>query len=474
MQSAKSIVWLRNDFRLADNPALAAAAQFEQVYMIYIHEDQSNDDWPIGAASRWWLHRSLQSLDRKVSKLGGNLAIAQGAAEEILPHLATSLGVTHIFWNRRYEKSAIERDALVKKALENLGFCVKSFAGRYLLEPWELKNQTGKPYKVFTPFAKAFLNFDVRLPTLTKIKKLSSLPASIKNLDIDSLNLLPRLTWYHSLERYWQPGEDAAKKALERFTDEIHDYVKDRDFPALAATSRLSAHLHFGEISPHRVWHKLSALEIKQSHIDSFPFLRQLLWREFANYSLFHFPEMPYEPLRSEFKRFPWSNKSLHLRAWQKGQTGYPIVDAGMRELWATGWMHNRVRMIVGSFLVKNLRIHWLEGEKWFWDTLVDADIANNSMGWQWVAGSGIDAAPYFRIFNPSLQSAKFDPQGSYIRRWVPELACLPNKWLHQPDKAPQKLLQDIGLTIGKGYPKPIIDYRISRQDALDSYQTLK
>jgi deoxyribodipyrimidine photo-lyase len=471
MAQSNALVWVRRDLRLNDNPALAAAGQADRAFVVFIWPE-ADSEWPIGEASRWWLHQSLRAFAEQVKALGSQLIIAKGKPLAVLGDLSRELGVTQLYWNRRYESQARQQDSEVKRALTEQGLQVISCRGNYLLEPWELTNKSGDPYKVFTPFARAFMQGLGPIESMKPPQRLSKLPSGVTGLTVSDLNLLPTHSWYQTLAQNWQPGEGAAITQLKSFAKStLEVYHKQRDFPATAGTSRLGPHLHFGEISPRYIWRYLDHYHAEK---DIETFQRQLVWREFANYSLFHFPTLPEQPIKVEFSRFPWSTSKRRLAAWQQGRTGFPIVDAGMRELWNTGWMHNRVRMIVGSFLVKNLRIHWYEGESWFWDTLVDADLPNNSMGWQWVAGCGIDAAPYFRIFNPTLQSEKFDPDGQYLRQWLPELAGLPTKWLHAPDQAPQEVLVDAGVQLGHNYPRPIIDYKQSRQEALAAYHDLK
>lgn len=411
-----TIVWFRLDLRLADNPALAAAAKRGPVLPVYIWAPEEEGAWPPGAASRWWLHHSLKSL---AADLGG-LVIRRGPSLDALRQLVKETGATAVFWNRRYEPALIARDTKVKQALIADGLKVESFNSALLFEPWELK-----PYKVFTPFWKACLKLPVSKPLRAAKLKV----AKAKSLRLEQLKLLPKLDW--AADFPWQPGEAGARRQLRRFKPT--GYRKKRDFPAIAGTSRLSPHLHFGEISPRQVW--------KAGNVD---FRRQLVWREFAHHLLYHFPHTPEKPLRRDFEKFAWRKNSKALQTWQRGRTGYPLVDAGMRELWTTGWMHNRVRMVVASFLVKDLLIPWQEGARWFWDTLVDADLANNTLGWQWVAGCGADAAPFFRIFNPTTQAEKFDPDEKYIRRWVKESV------------------------------KPIVDHAAARQRALDAYKRLR
>ncbi|MEI6085179.1 MAG: deoxyribodipyrimidine photo-lyase [Verrucomicrobiota bacterium] len=394
-----SIVWFRLDLRLADNPALAAAAKLGQVVPVFIWAPEEEGAWPPGAASRWWLHHSLKALAKDL----GGLVIRRGPSLDALRQLVKETGATAVFWNRRYEPALIARDTRVKQALLADGLTVESFNSALLFEPWEIKTGAGGPYKVFTPFYRACLKKKVggaSMPRPYRVAALRPLPPSVE------LDLLPKLDWAKGFN--WQPGEAGARKQLAAFSPK--GYLEKRDLPAITGTSRLSPHLHFGEISPRQAW-----------EAGNEDYRRQLIWREFAHHLLYHFPATTDKPLKPQFEKFPWRKDAKGLRAWQRGETGFPIVDAGMKELWTTGWMHNRVRMVAASFLVKDLLIPWQEGARWFWDTLVDADLANNTLGWQWVAGCGADAAPFFRIFNPTAQAERFDPRGEYVRRWVPQ-----------------------------------------------------
>ncbi len=410
-----SIVWFRRDLRLADNPALdAARRRGGPIVPVFVWAPDEDGVWPPGAASRWWLHHSLASLASDLEKAGSRLVLRRGASGAALLELATATGASAIYWNRLYEPSTIARDRSVKSALRSSGFEAGSFNASLLFEPWDIRARSGTPFQVFTPFWRACLDAPYRadpLPAPRAIPAPASWPDSVP---LESLALLPRIDWASGLREAWSPGATGAESLLARFLDgPIAAYDNDRDRPDLDGGARLSPHLHFGELGPRQV-----RFAVERAGKSGEPFLRQLGWREFAHHLLFHFPHTPEAPLRTEFERFPWAADPAGLQAWQRGRTGFPIVDAGMRQLWKTGWMHNRVRMIAASFLVKDLRVHWLEGARWFWDTLVDADLANNTLGWQWTAGCGADAAPYFRIFNPSLQAAKFDPEGAYVRRW--------------------------------------------------------
>ena len=472
-----ALLLFRRDLRLADNPALTAAcAAHAQVLPVFIHTnyehaaDQDNA-WPAGAASRWWLHHSLASLRTQLHGLGANLHLRQGETLSVLLELIKLSGARAVYWNRIYEPAAIAHDTRVKAALREHGIEVHSHAAALWSEPWQISTQQGDPYRVFTPYwrnLRAQLHADVPLsePAAAEWLELAG------SVSLPALGLLPRIRWDSELARTWQPGAHGAQEMLDLFCDDaINDYAHARDLPARHGTSRLSPHLHFGEISPRQIHFALQAHVQRvdaRRRPDIEPYLRELGWREFAHHLLYHFPHTATENFNSRFDGFAWAPADeAQLTRWQQGRTGIPLVDAGMRELWHTGWMHNRVRMIVASFLTKNLRQHWLHGARWFWDTLVDADLANNTLGWQWVAGCGADAAPYFRVFNPVTQAKKFDPQGIYLRRWLPELADAPLDLLHEPWKHPALLTRS-------GYPAPMIDLAVSRQEALSAYQSMR
>lgn len=475
-ENAPIIVWFRQDLRLSDNAALLHAVHSgKPVIALYILDEESADMRPLGGASKWWLHESLQAFGKALASKKVALILRAGAAQKILDDVIKASGADEVVWNRLYEPYASARDAKIKTVLKEAGIAVTSLNGSLLFEPWEIKNKSGGPYRVYTPFSKACFEHGVRAPVRAPAK-IDGYKGKIPSLSLQDLALLPDIKWYKGMSKAWTPGEEGARKHLTSFvkTREAVDHYKDeRDYPARNGTSRLSPHLHFGEISPHQVWHYV-AMHGDETGVSVHPYLRQLLWREFSYHLLYHFPRMQTRALDEKFDKFPWKGKRAHLPLWQKGMTGYPIIDAGMRELWQTGWMHNRVRMIVGSFLVKNLLLPWQDGEAWFWDTLVDADLANNTASWQWVAGCGADAAPYFRIFNPVLQSGKFDQQALYIREYVPELANLPDGHIHEPWKAPDDILKKAGITLGETYPKPIVDLQSSRNRALEAYGVMK
>lgn len=463
-----TIHWFRQDLRLSDNPALTAAAKEGTVLPIYILDDSNAGDPAMGAASRWWLHRSLQALN---DSLGGALLFYEGNPQEIFLEFLNRHSVEAIFWNRCYEPWRMHRDAQLKTRLKEAGIRVESYNSALLWEPWQIHKEDGSPYKVFTPFyRKGCLQAPVPRRPLP-VPKRPQWVCDEKSLSLDSLKLLPQPRWDLKLEPHWHIGEEGAQRRFAQFIEEgLPNYGEGRDFPAKPCVSRLSPHLHFGEISPHQLWYEVRVWANK--HVEHF--CSELGWREFSYHLLYHHPHLPKKNLQAKFDGFPWRTDASALKAWQTGQTGVPMVDAGMRELWQTGYMHNRLRMIVGSFLVKNLRLHWHEGERWFWDTLVDVDLANNSAGWQWIAGCGADAAPYFRIFNPVIQGQKFDPQGSYVRQFVPEIAALPNKFLFNPWEAPPALLEEAHIELGTTYPRPCVDLKHSRQEALVAFQSLR
>jgi deoxyribodipyrimidine photo-lyase len=475
MNNPPAIVWFRQDLRVTDNPALSHAVETGQpVVPVFILDDEHAGDWRAGAASRWWLHRSLENLN---ASLGGRLRFMTGNAEEILSRLIRDTQATAVFWNRCYEPWRIDRDRRIKAALRDGGVEVETFNASLLFEPWTVMKPDGTPYRVFTPFyRKGCLQRSTPPDEPEPAPALPDAQAAASGSELDALGLLPNIPWYESFESHWSPGEAGARQRLEAFLEDgIRDYRNQRNRPDLPSVSRLSPHLHFGEISPREIWHAARFVRASAGLEDDVDhFLSELGWREFSYYLLYHFPEMPRSNLQPKFDEFPWVEDPDALAAWQAGMTGIPIVDAGMRELWQTGYMHNRVRMVVASFLVKNLLLHWHHGEDWFWDTLLDADLANNSASWQWVAGSGADAAPYFRIFNPVTQGRKFDPEGSYVRQFVPELASLPSAHIHAPWEAPQETLVDAGVRLGESYPQPLVDLKASRQRALEAFQSLR
>jgi deoxyribodipyrimidine photo-lyase len=450
------VVWFRQDLRLADNPALrVAAATGAPLVCVFILDDETPGDWKWGGASRWWLHHSLERLDKS---LKGHLVLRRGHAAAEIKALVKQTGADTVMWNRCYEPFSVERDKTLKSDLAEQCVTVESFNGALLHEPWELKTGGGTPFRVFTPFWKAMRERAVAKPhPAPRDLKLRKAPGE----DLKDWKLLPaNPDWAKGFD--WMPGEKAAHNALYDFLDEIRDYADARDLPDRDGTSRLSPHLHWGEISPRQVWHAVRTHGHGTGHET---FLKELGWREFCTQLLFHNPTLPTQPLDARFVKFKWRRSEKDFQAWAKGLTGIPIVDAGMRQLWQTGWMHNRVRMIVASLLIKHLGIHWRDGERWFWDTLVDADLGNNAANWQWVAGSGADAAPFFRIFNPVLQGEKFDPRGSYVRKFLPELEKVADKYIHKPWEAPAP---------PANYPAPIVDLAEGRTRALAAFRALK
>lgn len=492
--NTNAIVWFRRDLRISDNEALTNALKDSiKPICVYIYNPEEESPWVIGSASKWWLHHALEDLQNSLLSINLDLLFYTGDSLSVLESIVKTTSASKIYWNRMYDPETVLRDTNIKTYFEKQGIEVQSSKGSLLKEPWEIKNGSGKPYQVFTPFWKTLskeLVVDVKKSFKEKPPRKAEIPLENKKIDPDSLSnltlqdlkLLPTISWDANFYDLWKPTENAAWDIISNFVhNSIDTYQTDRDIPSLDATSKLSPYLHFGQITPSAIWNFVSdAFEYKKAVFIE-PFLRQLAWRDFAHHLLFHFPHTNHKPLKEDFEKFPWrevskkaSSASADLKAWQKGQTGIPILDAGMRELWHTGTMHNRVRMLVGSFLVKNLRIHWLQGAKWFWDTLLDADLANNSLGWQWIAGCGADAAPYFRVFNPVSQSEKFDAEGLYIRKWVPELSKLPDKWLSKPWEAPHEILMSSGVILGKTYPFPICDLKETREEALNAYYEMK
>jgi deoxyribodipyrimidine photo-lyase len=462
---------------LDDNPALYEAAHCGlPVIPIYIWSPEEEGMWPPGAASRWWLHQSLQSLKTDLARLGSQLVLEEGPTPIALEKLIRERNAGAVYWNRRYEPAAVELEAQIERDLVKRGVKVEAFNASLLFEPWEIKTKKGDPFQVFAPFWRSCLASSHLIPDLLpKLKRLTPPHRWPRGLSLSSLGLEPTIDWAGGLRETWSPGENGAKKRLREFLrDRLASYAEDRHRADEVGTSMLSPHLHFGEIGPRRIWHEVqdSAPQIGSKTNDNCvqTFLSEIGWREFSYHLLHHFPQTPESPLKQQFASFPWKRNSKLLSVWRQGRTGYPIVDAAMRHLWATGWMPNRARMIVASFLTKDLLIPWQEGAKWFWDTLVDADLANNTLGWQWTAGCGADAAPFFRIFNPVTQGEKFDPKGKYVRNWVPELESVPDRWVHKPWGAPERY----GEGTKRGYPPPIVDHAEARVRALQAYESLK
>jgi deoxyribodipyrimidine photo-lyase len=471
---APIIVWFRQDLRLADNPALIHAVQSKRpVICLYVLDDETPKDWKWGGASRWWLHESLEALSKAIADKGGKLILRKGRGDDVVEKLAKETGAEAVVWNRCYEPFAIARDKKLKTALAEKNIDVQSFNGSLLHEPWEIKTKTGGPYHVFTPFWRAAREKPAPDKPHPVPKAIDVHKPSIASNTLSDWKLLPHKPepdWAGGLRDMWTPGEAGAQKNLRNFLHHLGDYPEGRDHPDRDHTSRLSPHLHWGEISPRQVWHTIAM----HTGNGSDKFLSELGWREFSYHLLFHNPHLPEKPLREEFTKMHWRRDERAFKAWTKGQTGIPIVDAGMRQLWQTGWMHNRVRMIVASLLIKHLLINWRHGEDWFWDTLVDADLAANAENWQWVAGCGADASPFFRIFNPVLQGEKFDSDGGYVRRYVPELAKMPNAHIHKPWEAPDDVLKKAGVTLGRDYPEPIVDLPEGRERALAAFKQLR
>jgi len=467
-----TIVWLRQDLRTRDNPALAAAAARGRVLPVFILDDVTpGPQWRWGGASRWWLHHSLLALRDNL----GHLTLLRGNPRELLPAIIKKIGASAVYWNRCYEPFAIARDTELKASLQRLGVEAQSFNGSLLHEPWDVATRSGGPFKVFTPYWRANLSRPVAAPLPAPMLKIVK-PSALGDR-LEDWGLLPAdPDWAAGWEHLWAPGENGALARFDEFAKNgLAGYRDLRDRPDAQGTSRLSPHLHWGEISPRQIWARMALESEDSSKRDgASKFLSEIGWREFAHHLLYHFPTLPERNWRPNFDAYPWRNSADDFKAWQRGRTGYPLVDAGMRELWQTGWMHNRVRMITASFLVKHLRIDWRRGETWFRDTLLDANLANNAAGWQWVAGSGADASPYFRIFNPMTQGRKFDPNGEYVRRWCPELARLPNEYIHAPFQAEPETLDRAGITLGSTYPNPIVDHDQARQAALNGYDKVR
>lgn len=461
-----------------DNPALWEAAQQGEIIPVFIWSEEEEREYAKSEAARWWLHHSLLALEEKLKSHRLTLILRRGNSLEQLASICIQTEADAVFYSERYEPSISKRDDAIAESLLSYVSEVRSFSSSLLFPPDNLLNQKNEPYKVFTSFWKRTMLESVVRP-LPIPDNIVSCGEEIPSLQVEGLRLLSENTWYEKFHTYWKPGEKGAIMRWQQFVDDgLSRYVVDRDLPAADSVSLLSAHLAWGDISVRSVWHAAKRLydeeteEYRRSSIDAF--LRQLIWREFAYHQLIHFPTMLGEPLRENFNKFPWQGSDEELSKWKRGLTGYPFVDAGMRQLWETGAMHNRVRMVVASFLVKHLLISWVEGSKWFQETLVDFDAANNAMGWQWVAGSGIDAAPYFRIFNPIIQSQKFDTDGQYIRKWVPELAEIPSKYIHEPWKAPADVLFEAGIVLGETYPLPMIDHAHARVRALEAFAQVK
>ena len=463
------ILWFRKDLRLYDNPALVEASKHKKIIPLFIFDRSLEEYNKIGEASHWWLEKSLISLSKDLNQ---KLNILEGNSLEIIINIIKEEEIKYMYWNRCYEPDRIAADTFLKEEIRKLNVYVKSFNSSLLWEPWKIKNKSGNFYKVFTPFfKKGCLEADQPRTPLNKPKNLFFLKFNRKN-DIYNFKFqYNKNKWYSKFEKIWDISEAAANNTFNNFLKNgANNYSEGRNFPSKNNVSKLSAYLHWGQISPFRVWHE-SKNQMLGSHKETF--LSELGWREFSYHLLYHYPNINKKNLKIQFDKLDWNVNEQLLLKWKKGKTGFPIVDAGMRELWKTGYMHNRLRMITASFLVKNLLIHWKEGEKWFWDCLIDADLANNSASWQWVAGTGSDAAPFFRIFNPITQGQKFDKDALYIRKYLPEIANLPNKFIFTPWLADKKTLKETNITLGVDYPYPIIDYTASRKKALEAFKKI-
>jgi deoxyribodipyrimidine photo-lyase len=475
-----ALMWFRDDLRIADNPALSAAVETGRPVLSFFIMEEGDDVRPHGAASKFWLHGSLENLQRNLGRIGGSLVLFRGPSSILVKKIAHLSGAQHVFWNRRYDPRERELDGRIKHNLEAAGIHAESFNGRLVCEPWQVKNGSGAPFKVFTPFWKAVLAKGEIEPALAAPLNIIDAPRpdGLPVVSLQDLALEPtQPDWSGTMRKVWQRGEDGAHVVLSQFLKgAVRGYAEDRNLPGTVTTSKLSPYLRFGDISVRQIW---SALKLVQQAgdapvKDADKFLSEVGWRDFAYNLLFHFGPLADRNMNTAFDNFPWVADEAGLKAWQKGRTGYPIVDAGMREVWQTGWMHNRVRMITASFLIKHLLIDWRKGEQWFWDTLLDADPANNPASWQWVAGSGADAAPYYRIFNPIIQGEKFDKDGAYVRRYVPELSNMPDAYIHKPWEAPSDVLSKAGVVLGKTYPRPIIEHDFARKRALAALETIK
>jgi deoxyribodipyrimidine photo-lyase len=465
------ILWFRKDLRLDDNHALnAACGSGRPIVPLFIREPASAGTGALGRAQAWWLHHSLGSLNDSINAHGGSLHLASGDGLDVLRGLIETTGANLVLWNRRYDPPGIAADDRIERELKMQGIATKSFYGQLLHEPSQLLTGGGTPFRVYTPFWRALERSGEPPRPVDQPATMIFAPASGTSEPLASWNLVPaKPDWANGFKEVWSSGENEARRRLGDFIDDALDgYKGNRDFPAKRATSMLSPYLALGVISPARIWEQTRGLSIRSE--DVIHFRKELAWREFSYHLLYHFPSLPYANWNSRFDGFGWSNNATHYRDWTRGMTGYPIVDAGMRQLWRHGFMHNRVRMVVASFLIKHLMIDWRRGESWFRDTLIDADPASNAASWQWVAGSGADAAPFFRIFNPVLQGEKFDPDGSYVREFVPELGALDSTHIHRPFQAPASVLERAGIRLGVTYPKPIVDHAVARDQALKAY----
>ena len=472
-----TVLWYRQDLRVSDHDALLDACARGAVVPVFVWHPAGEGNWPLGGAQRWWLDRSLRALDAELRARGSRLTVRTGDPAAELAAVAREAGASRVACSRRYEPAAMREEERVADALERERIDLVRLGSTLLFDPFEVRSGSGTPYKVFTPFWKACLaraEPDRPRAAPARVPAPAAWPAGVT---VDSLGLNPAIPWDGGMREAWVPGEVAGRTRLAAFVAApVGEYAGQRDIPSSSGTSMISPYLHFGEVSPREAWH--AAGDAMKGRGAAFAantekFRAELGWRDFGSHVLANFPRTAEDPLRMEFRRFPWRTDAAQLRAWQRGRTGYPFVDAGMRQLWHTGWMHNRVRMVVASFLTKHLRMDWMHGARWFWDTLVDADLGSNTLGWQWAGGCGADAAPYFRIFNPVTQGEKFDPEGDYIRRWVPELAKVPSKYLHAPWEAPPLALSMSGVTLGEDYPHPVVDHVRARNEALEALTTI-
>ena len=479
-ESGCAIYWVRSDFRLHDNLALKAASKFENLVCVFQYDQNENRPWTLGSASKWWLYHSLTSFRRQLEEKGSGLWVIEEPLARFIGREKERLKIASVFWNREYLPKEDSTQQELQQQLKSLGVDYQAFRGNLVKDPSDLTKEDGSPYLVYTPFWRNFVKH--YQPCMFEPPELPPVPSEFAlspSGNLDDLCLMPKISWDEGFYKWWVPGEQEALRRFEAFLDtSILDYRVNRDQPATQSTSSLSPYLRFGQIHPQRILGRIvekfgPLAEICDENVTHY--CKEVVWREFSYHLLTYFPETVNKPLRRSFEKFPWKNDGGKLlRLWQKGQTGYPIVDAGMRQLWVTGWMHNRVRMITASFLIKDLNITWLQGARWFWDTLVDADLASNTQGWQWTAGCGADAAPYFRVFNPITQGEKFDSAGLYIKQWCPELSKIPVKYIHKPWQAPRDLLEKSGVTLGVDYPLPIVDHQLARKRALDDFANLQ
>ena len=464
-----TVVWLARSLRLADHPALAHAARRGAVVPVFVWAPDEEAPWQPGGAHRWWLHDSLRALARDLAARGSRLILRAGPTAEALLDVARTVGADRVVWQAEVEPHLARRDAALVRRLADAGHEARTFAGQILHDPDAIRTGAGGPYGVFGPFWRK-MQAETSIGDPLPVPRLAAPDVWPESTDLDAFGLTPEqqdgVDWAGGLRERWTPGEAGACERLDAFTATLlAGYAEARDRPALPGTSSLSPHLHWGEVSPRSVWAAIRAARAPSE--DRGKFLAEVAWREFSYHVLHHNPETPEHALKPAFEDFPWRSDPDGFRAWRRGLTGFPIVDAGMRELWATGWMHNRVRLIAASFLTKDLLLPWQGGARYFWDTLCGGDLASNTMGWQWSAGSGADAQPFFRVFNPTTQGQRFDPTGDYVRRWIPELARLPATWIHAPASAPAEVLAAAGVRLGKTYPLPLVDHAARRLEAL-------